>query len=724
MTMRLVAVLALMLCLFPECAPADDAAPRKAALLVGVNRYLKPGFNDLQFAEADVTAVGVELEKLGFTVNKLLGSGQGSEQATRENIHAAAEKMVKPLGKNDMVFVMLSGHGQQLLANPQEVDINKSQSYYCPVDARLNDPQSQVSLSYLLDEVLARDVGRTILLVDACRDIPLDSSRGSRSTRGVEGRRINLPEGTGVYFSCSAGQMSFEKAELGHGLFTYCVLEGLKGEAASASGDISWSRLVAHVDDRMTHPDIVKLMPPQMRQVPIPSGALPQTILGRIEPRPTAERPRAPENEPPNPSPSVAAPSTLPRSMPAAPAAVTTPEAAPATGKKWVDVALVDGRVLSGELLAEDAISVTLRQSEGSLRIPKEDVDAMSFRTLPQTAPPLSQSGRRKVPTGSRAGEVQEFVDNLKLKMCWCPPGTFTMGSPGSETDALRRADPSMPDHWFTNERQVPVTLTHGFWIGQTELTRGQWQAVSKDIPWSEDPTVTLSGMDGPNYPVVDLSWDEAMEFCRQLTARERAAGRLTSDWEFTLPTEAQWEYACRATTTGPYNGDGTGKLGDLAWYERNAGSKWSNGGSALPPPPLSGQFSAPTQTRTDVEDFAHLVGLKKPNSWGLHDMHGNVEEWCLDYYNPLLPGGTDPVMSIEFPTRVTRGGEWTDRAERCRSAMRDVGDPTYKSSAQGMRLVLVPANSARPVTQSKATPERTPPPGFAVPPPAPLRPD
>ena len=147
---------------------------------------------------------------------------------------------------------------------------------------RMNDPLSQVSLSFLLDEVLSLDVGRKMLLVDACRDVPADPTPDSRNARGIEGRRINLPEGTGVYFSCSAGQMSFEKHELGHGLFTHCVLEALRGEAASATGEISWSRLVAHVDDRMTHPDLIKLMPKQLRQVPIPSGALPQTVLGRV----------------------------------------------------------------------------------------------------------------------------------------------------------------------------------------------------------------------------------------------------------------------------------------------------------------------------------------------------------------------------------------------------------------------------------------------------------
>jgi sulfatase modifying factor 1 len=638
MLVRFVAITVTLLVVLPAKLSADDPAPRKVALLVGVNKYLKPGFNDLQFAEADVTAVGNELDRLGFSVTVLLGSGTGDQQATRANIEAVARRMVAPLGKNDIALVMLSGHGQQLLADPNDVDITRSQSYYCPVDARLNDPNSQVSLSHLLDDILALDVGRKILLVDACRDIPADSSRGSRNAKGIEGRRINLPEGTGVYFSCSAGQMSFEKAELGHGLFTFCVLEGLRGEAASAAGDISWSRLVAHVDDRMTQPDLVKLMPPQLRQVPIPSGALPQTVLGHVQPRTVVN---------------VATPA--PRVMPTSPAVspAEPPPAAPNLGQRTIE--------------------------------------------------------------GSKAGEVQTFGGDLAIKMCWCPPGSFVMGSPASEIEAWRKADPTIPEHWYDNQRQVNVTLTRGFWMAQTELTRGQWQSVAPDVPWSDDPYLSTSGKDGPMYPAVDITWKAAMDYCRLLTAREIAAGRLLDGWEYTLPTEAQWEYACRAGTTGPYNGDGTGVLGDYAWYERNAGSMWSWG--SIPPPPGAPSASSNTPPRPNAEDYAHLVAQKRPNRWGLYDMHGNVEEWCLDYYNKELPGGSDPLMTVEFATRITRGGFWHDGAEQCRSGMRGVGDVTYQSSYQGMRLVLAPAGNAQAaVTPAKPTSETARPLGGRLP--------
>jgi tetratricopeptide (TPR) repeat protein len=289
MSLKSVAVLVVASLLLSDVrAPADDPAPaepQKVALLVGVNEYLKPGFKALQFAEADVTAVGVELEKLGFEVTILLGSAEGKAKATRANIEAAARRMVEPLGQNDIALVMLSGHGQQLNPNPDpsqpNVAFNTSESYYCPVDALVNRPESQFSLSLLMDEILAPNVGRKLLLVDACRDVPVDAARGARNTKGIEGRIVALPEDTGVFFSCRAGQMSFEREELGHGLFTYCVLEGLR-EKAVVDGEIAWSSLVAYVDRRMQQPDLTRFMPASLKQVPIPAGAMPYTVLGHV----------------------------------------------------------------------------------------------------------------------------------------------------------------------------------------------------------------------------------------------------------------------------------------------------------------------------------------------------------------------------------------------------------------------------------------------------------
>lgn len=300
--LKLAAVLALV-CLCVSPALADDVGPKKVALLVGVEEYLKPGFDDLEYCEDDVTAVGQELKQLGFEVTVLLGSAKvAADKATKANIEATANRLVMPLGKKDLMLIMFSGHGQTLNPNPDaapnELKIEEFQSYFCPYDAQLNEPSSQVALNYLLDDILAQNVGRKLLVLDACRDIPVDRSKGARNARGIDAARIDLRAGTSVYLSCSFGQRSFEKPEVGHGLFTYCLLEGLRGGAVR-DGELTWADLVAHVNRKMRSPDVLKLMPSSEQQVPFPAGDLTDTVLGRLNvPQQPAPAPPVPKTVP------------------------------------------------------------------------------------------------------------------------------------------------------------------------------------------------------------------------------------------------------------------------------------------------------------------------------------------------------------------------------------------------------------------------------------------
>lgn len=248
---------------------------------------------------------------------------------------------------------------------------------------------------------------------------------------------------------------------------------------------------------------------------------------------------------------------------------------------------------------------------------------------------------------GTKTGQVRS--DNgLSFKLVWCPSGRFTMGSPKSEEDRSDRED------------QVSVELTKGFWLGQTEVTQGTWRSVMGTEPWKGE----LYTKEGSEFAASCISWDDATSFCSKLTDRERRAGRLPKGWTYRLPTEAQWEFACRAGTTTAYSFGGDGnQLNDYGWF----------GG-------ILGDGNAKD------EKYAHEVGKKRANAWGLLDMHGNVFEWCRDGY-AQLPGGKDPLVPVGS-SRVLRGGSWSGNAGLCRSAYRGDFDPSYRRYNFGFRVV------------------------------------
>src|SRR5437868_3308421 len=259
---------------------------------------------------------------------------------------------------------------------------------------------------------------------------------------------------------------------------------------------------------------------------------------------------------------------------------------------------------------------------------------------------------------GSQAGAEREIAG---IKVCWCPPGRFRMGSPPDEPE--RRPD----------ERQVEVRLTKGFWMGKYEVAQGQWKRVMGKLPGE----LTAELGEGDEFPVGNVNYPETEVFCRKLTKLGRQSGELPTDWEFRLPTEAQWEYACRAgTSTATAFGD---KLS----------SKQAN----FQGQPYNGAEKGPALNR------ATKVGSYPANAWGLHDMQGNVCEWCRDWYHQKLPGGDDPDLSSIKGTRnrdgslsrVRRGGAWCDDGWACRSAFRQRFEPERRYDHIGFRVAVVP---------------------------------
>ncbi|MBI3866720.1 MAG: formylglycine-generating enzyme family protein [Planctomycetia bacterium] len=277
---------------------------------------------------------------------------------------------------------------------------------------------------------------------------------------------------------------------------------------------------------------------------------------------------------------------------------------------------------------------------------------------------------------GKEAGQIRD--DNgLKMKLVWCPPGFSTMENferveepaakredkQENDDDDVDPKDDSAPEPRFAIKfTPVKVFLTKGYWLGKYEVTQSEWIRVMKTEPW-KDQKHTKEGADNP---ATWVSWNDATEFCRKLTEKERQAGRLSNDWEYTLPTEAQWERACRARTETKFSfGDDESKIGDHAWF-------WGNAQNA-------------------GELYAHPVGQKKPNPWGLCDMYGNVSEWCRDIYAKKLPGGRDPEgkadEKIKGSFRVSRGGSWGGGAAGFRLRTRDL--PDHRGFGLGFRPAL-----------------------------------
>ena len=234
-----------------------------------------------------------------------------------------------------------------------------------------------------------------------------------------------------------------------------------------------------------------------------------------------------------------------------------------------------------------------------------------------------SVSSNSKHPGVSATDQTETFTNGIGIEMIAVKPGQVN----NERTNAIKETE-------FRS-----ITIANTYYLAQTEVTQAQWRAVM-----GTDPRHVKED----NLPVENVSWDDAMDFCKRLTQRESQADKLPEGYAYTLPTVYQWEYACRAGTTGDY----AGQLDTMAWYDKNSGGR------------------------------THPVGAKRANAWGFHDMHGNVTEWCMD-------AGT---LAGDSEYREIRGGSWSGPAVFCRSGVRFWNSPYARTHSLGFRPALVPS--------------------------------
>jgi formylglycine-generating enzyme required for sulfatase activity len=263
------------------------------------------------------------------------------------------------------------------------------------------------------------------------------------------------------------------------------------------------------------------------------------------------------------------------------------------------------------------------------VNLSSEAISKLSPKVLAQLSPEI----RCRLPISSNNSVSPVLTNSIGMKLKLLYPGQFMMGE---------------------GYQSHQVKLTKPFYLGVYQVTQEHYERVMGTHPLMH---INPSNFRSERNPVEKVTWRDAVRFCRNLSdyPEEKKAGRV-----YRLPTEAEWEYACRAGTTARFSfGDDESKLGEYAWYQQNSGST------------------------------THPVGEKKPNAWGLYDMHGNVWEWCADWYGDYPNGMVDPVGPATGSYRVIRGGCWSLRAALCRSADRGGDGPDYRNDGLGFRVAL-----------------------------------
>ena len=612
--------------LFPRCVSSADEG-QKWAVVIGVNEYLDPKIPALKYCVADARKLFETLTKQGgFDPERVLLI---TDDQTRAHLRPLRLNLQRQIGDwlencrpEDTVVVTFSGHGF--------VARDTGEGFLAPADCEKDNLRATGFPTERLRQMMRNCQARQkLLILDCCHAGAVRSGEPTGASGEELSQAFTQAQGLITLASSRRDEVSHAWSDKQQGLFTYFLVEGLAG-AADFDGDG-----VVNVDElyRYTYEKV-----PLAAQRELNARQRPVRVIG-------------PETE------GVFALSRVaiaPRPLNTALVATFIVREENANGR-LVEGATVElfhrgpdgtrpsllatGRTdSSGRVQVPVNLSLS-QQAQGTFAASVSHAESSRNYNLEKF--PHSRSYALYVPRVTTPMQAGRTIENsIGMKLALIPAGEFLMGSPDNDRDA-----------WESEQPKHTVRITKPFYMGVTEVTQEQYERVMGTNP---------SIFKGAQLPVERVSWEDAVKFCRELSAlpAERSAGRV-----YRLPTEAEWEYACRAGSKTKWSfGDAEPSLGEYAWYHSNSGEK------------------------------THPVGTKKPNAWGLYDMHGNVWEWCSDWYAEAYYANSpldDPTGATSGSSRVLRGGSWAHNARSCRSAYRDGSTPSDRSNYLGFRLAF-----------------------------------
>ena len=526
-----------------------------------------------------------------------------------------------------------AGHGVEV----------RGRNYLVPVDADISreveTEDYAIDVNTILRQMDNANNGFNIVILDACRNNPF--SRGwNRSGDSGGLANVNAPTGTYIAFAAAPGSTASDGKGTRNGVFTGALLKNLKRP-----------NLKLEEVFKATRDEVMKLT--VRKQVPWDSSSVQGDFYFALSPKSST------------PDPAKTEPSII-ETISAKDSAAIEREAwgyirnstDPREYRDFLKEFPSGANAANAKVKLEQTVWETVKDSKDKSRIQSyltefptgasAPLARIRLRQLDTSASPPATVPASNSSGTAAAGTVRK--NSIGMELVYIPPGEFMMGSSESDVDeslyiAKRDYAEAKRENFDDEKPQHRVRLSNGYWLGKYEVTQAQWRAVMGDSP--------SHFKDCDTCPVEKVSWDDIRVFLGKINQKK-------DGFEYRLPTEAEWEYAARDGTKTLYGGNGN--LDEMGWYGKNSGSK------------------------------THPVGQKQANSFGLYDMHGNVWEWCEDWYGGYASGdATDPTGAASGQYRVLRGGSWNHYANYTRSAIRSRDAPSIRFNFNGFRVAARP---------------------------------